>query len=453
MVIPTYIVGYVFKYANQKSIIIKSTIMKTQHEKTMSGSKEPQESSVKPYKQWEEGLPTGPQFGILSKLHGTWVNWKGGPTGLHTTPMPSPGTSSETIFGVFHFKSQEYREQLKFTQVNAPVRNRAGSNEQFNAAVKYETAIIDNNNELQHFEDGMYLWLGDHQMPWDPESPFQKPPTMFKHPSDEESVKTDGGVPVIGPGELGPQFVPPYQISRSGVIPHGTTIHLTGNIKESEEGKPPHIADLWEPQFLSVSHTMGIDPKCDLIQGSREKPDWTKLPRELQEDGGVNSGRAYFLGIFNYNEFGAKFPYTVQPNLKLIDANEGLKFKRYDMIELDTFHDTGVQGGAINNVMIHRYCRVTRMRFRMWLEEVYDEEFGGVVKQLQYEQIVDFEFMFGSNGATTKWPHIQVNTLRREKDIPLDKRLPAIQIPTEAPEVISEGPAPIVCPMGHSRKG
>ena len=82
--------------------------------------------SVKPCLEWKEGLPSGPQFGILSTLNGTWVSWKGGPTGLHTPPMPSPGTSSETIFGVFQLKSQDYREQLKFTQVNAPVRNLAG---------------------------------------------------------------------------------------------------------------------------------------------------------------------------------------------------------------------------------------------------------------------------------------------------------------------------------------
>ncbi|WP_139957965.1 peroxidase, FMP-type [Flavicella sediminum] len=416
-------------------------------------SKQTQKSSVKPYKEWEEGLPKGAQFGILSKLHGTWVNWKGGPTGLHTTPLPSPGTSSETVFGVFHFKSQEYREQLKFTQVNAPVRNRAGSNEQFNAAVKYETAIIDNDNDLQHFEDGMYLWLGDHQMPWDSKSPYQNPPTMFKHTSDEESVKTDGAEPVMGPGELGPQFIPPYQISRSGVIPHGTTIHLTGNITESIEGKAPHIADLWEPQFLAVSPTMGINPEKDLIQGSREKPKWTELPREAQTNGGLNSGRAYFEKIFNYDEFGAKFPFTVQPNLKLSDANEGVKFKKYDMIELDSFHDTGMQGGTINNVMVERYCKVVRMRYRMWIEEVYDEDFGGLIEQLQYEQIVDFEFMFGSNGGTTKWPHIQVNTLRREKDIPKDRRLPSIKLPTETPDEIIDAPTTLACPMGHRRRG
>ncbi|WP_298540015.1 peroxidase, FMP-type [uncultured Aquimarina sp.] len=426
--------------------------------------KKPQQSSVRPYKEWEEGLPkgknNGTQFGILSKLHGTWVNWKDGPTGLHTTPMPSPGSSSETIFGVFHFKSQEYREQLKFTQVNAPVRNRAGSNEQFNGAVKYETAIIDNDNDLQHFEDGMYLWLGDHQMPWSEESPYQNPTTMFKHTADAESVKTDGAEPVFGPGELGPQFVPPYQISRSGVIPHGTTIHLTGNITESGEGKAPHIADLWEQQYLSVSPSMGINPEKDLIPGSLEKPKWTELPREEQNpDGGignsgVNSGRAYFEKIFNYDQFGAKFPYTVQPNLKLSEANERLEFKKYDMIELDSFHNTGVQGATINNVMIERYCRVTRMRYRMWIEEVYDEDFGGVIEQLQYEQIVDFEFQFGSNGGTTLWPHIQVNTLRREKDIPVDRRLPSIKLPTEVhdEEVLKKSNAASICPvMRHTR--
>lgn len=416
-----------------------------------------QKSSVNPWLPWDEGQPTGPQFGVLSKLHGTWVNWKGGPTGLHTTPMPSPGTSSETIFGVFHFKSQEYREQLKFTQVNAPVRNRAGSNEQFNAAVKYETAIIDNDNALQHFENGMYLWLGDNNMPWSPNSPYQNPPTMFSHASTPESVETDGAEPVLGPGELGPQYVPPYNISRSGVIPHGTTIHLMGNTQSDTSGQAPQIASLWEPQYLSVSKTMGINPEKDLIQGSREKPAWTKLPREAQDPDapiggrGVNSGRAYFEKVFNFDDFGAKFPYTVQPNLKLIDANDGLKFKSYDLITLDSFHDTGVQGATVNNVMIERYCRVARMRFRMWLEEIIDDD-GNVIDQLQYEQIVDFEFMFGSNGGTTLWPHIQVNTLRRLKDIPPADRLPSIKLPTEVEEEASEEHGTIVGRMKHTRR-
>jgi hypothetical protein len=53
----------------------------------------------------------------------------------------------------------------------------------------------------------------------------------------------------------------------------------------------------------------------------------------------------------------------------------------------------------------------------MWMERVDLGEDKGIVDQLQYEQIIDFEFMFGSNGGTTKWPHIQVNTLRRQEDV------------------------------------
>jgi hypothetical protein len=303
----------------------------------------------------------------------------------------------------------------------------------------------------------MYLWLGDNKMPWSPRDPYQNPPTMFKHKSTVHSVKVDGGAPVLGPGELGPQFIPPYTISRSGVIPHGTTIHITGNVTESGiKGKAPEIAQLWDQQYLSVSPTMGIKPESDLIAGSREKPSWTKLPREDQapdggpRESGLNSGRAYFEKIFNYDQFGARFPYTVQPNLKLIDANEGLHFRSYDLIELDSRHDTGVQGATTNNVMIDRYCRVTRMRVRIWLEEILDEESGKIIDQLQYEQIVDFEFMFGSNGGTTKWPHIQVNTLRREKDIPPKLRLPPIQLPTEPSEEAKVGPKPVVYKMKHT---
>ncbi|WP_440121569.1 hypothetical protein [Tenacibaculum sp. Ill] len=59
--------------------------------------------------------------------------------------------------------------------------------------------------------------------------------------------------------------------------------------------------------------------------------------------------------------------------------------------------------------------------------------------------------MFGSSGGTTLWPHIQVNTLRREKDIPLEKRLPAIQLPSESIEEVADGPKPITCPMKHTR--
>ena len=53
------------------------------------------------------------------------------------------------------------------------------------------------------------------------------------------------------------------------------------------------------------------------------------------------------------------------------------------------------------------------MKFRMWIETVID--CGKEVLQLQYEQIQIFEFQFGTDGGTTRWPHIQVNTLRKKE--------------------------------------
>ncbi|WP_426478913.1 hypothetical protein ACP3T3_05520 [Chryseobacterium sp. CBSDS_008] len=56
----------------------------------------------------------------------------------------------------------------------------------------------------------------------------------------------------------------------------------------------------------------------------------------------------------------------------------------------------------------------------MWFETIIEDE--KEILQLQYEQIVFFEFDFGNDGGTTSWPHIQVNTLHKIEDIPEDQR-------------------------------
>ena len=79
-------------------------------------------------------------------------------------------------------------------------------------------------------------------------------------------------------------------------------------------------------------------------------------------------------------------------------------------------------------MMIERYCRVVRVKMRMWIEQICEGEGDDceIIDQLQYEQIVYFEFMFGSSGKTTQWPHIQVNTLRR-----IDKKSQSLDLSTE----------------------
>ncbi len=104
--------------------------------------------------------------------------------------------------------------------------------------------------------------------------------------------------------------------------------------------------------------------------------------------------------------------------------------------------------------MIERYCRVARVRYRMWIEEVVIKDKNGtdkVIDQLQYEQIVDFEFMFGASGETTLWPHIQVNTLRRLEDISEEERYTAIELPLEKDDDVDSPPKRVVHHMKHTR--
>ena len=63
--------------------------------------------------------------------------------------------------------------------------------------------------------------------------------------------------------------------------------------------------------------------------------------------------------------------------------------------------------------MVAKYCPVTEVRYRMWLETVIED--GEEILQLQYEQIVMFEFSPFLDGSIARWPHIQVNTLRQKK--------------------------------------
>jgi len=81
---------------------------------------------------------------------------------------------------------------------------------------------------------------------------------------------------------------------------------------------------------------------------------------------------------------------------------------------------TGAQGGILNVPFVNRFVPTVNVDMHMWIETVIEN--GKEILQLQYEQIVLFEFDFGNDGGTTSWPHIQTNTLRKLEDIPEDQR-------------------------------
>ncbi len=248
----------------------------------------------------------------------------------------------------------------------------------------------------------------------------------------------DNGYPgiAIGAGANGPNFVPPYPIARSGVIPHGSTMMITGSFAEDVPGKPEYpsgtdcwslpFVTSWPPASLQVANgpnlaasPLAISPSMGAVQNlpapqngpldlDAPAPAWAfdkSLP-VTDPDGNLT----YFQRIVA----DPHYPYSVRPDLRLRDAIKDQEISKYTFIQLTSKHDGGPQGGVLNTPFVQRFANVTEVNLNMWLETVIED--GKEVLQLQYEQIMFFEFMFGSNGGTTRWPHIQVNTLRKVAD-------------------------------------
>lgn len=423
-------------------------------------------------------------YGVLAALEGTWVSYNANPSkwlgsGIHASIMPSPGTTPDNIPGKFAFVSEEYIEKLTFTKVPGGIRNRGGATELFCRALKYEQSIksvAKQNEKLQyvpiHEENGMYLWLSD----------------VYNHPATKETIERDRGIHKIhqqqkddygvtaeyrdepwvkledkvegkdvyipysklkegqkytdvlpqqelkpGDGIRGPHFIPDYSISRSGVIPHGSTVTLLGNIKADGgqlliKGKPPHFetgTDAWLKggNYLTVSPTMGGPGSTTPINldspVSEYKDNW--VLKELNDENDDGSNLIYVQRIFAHT----LYPYTVRPDLRLrdsltADSDKGQKIKDYVKVNMFTQNPVGAQGGIINVPFVKRFVTTIDTTFDLYIETVIEN--GKEVLQLQYVQVVHFEFHFGNSGGTTSWPHIQVNTLRKLEDVPEAQR-------------------------------
>ncbi|MGF1681577.1 peroxidase, FMP-type [Photobacterium minamisatsumaniensis] len=271
-----------------------------------------------------------------------------------------------------------------------------GANEQFTGAVKYSQSIQKLDGTGIHEENGMYLWLNE----------------MYLHPADETSIMEDVGFPemAVGDGANGPIFVPPYSVCRSGTIPHGTTINLLGKAEKCIDKTPefPSGTEAWQPEYLSISPSMGLagTKKSDPINLDEPAPEWVHDKALPEQE--PSSNRAYTQRILANKHY----PYSVRPDLRLRDAIKDQCISEYTLIEMSSRFEGGPQGGIINTPFVQKHSPVTEMRTRMWIETVVEN--GKEILQLQYEQIQFFEFQFGEDGGTTRWPHIQINTLRKK---------------------------------------
>jgi len=440
---------------------------------------------VRPFREDNlQSIENNVDYGILAALDGTWVSYNVNynrdvtspslASGVHTTIMPSPGTNPGTIPGKFAFTSEEYIEKLTFSIVPGGVRNRGGASELFCGAVKYEQSIksvttVQGQEALKftpiHEENGMYLWLSD----------------VYNHAATRESIERDRGIHAVstedakygytseyrdepllritpdgeanpqyilqsqlqprqlyyeiipaqeikpGAGLDGPYFIPDYSISRSGVIPHGSTITLLGDIVPQNtadqtfyliNGSPkfPYGKEAWDTNHLSISRTMGnagVTPD-NIIDLDQPAPAW--VHETLNDDNDPGSNKIYTQRILADD----LYPYSVRPDLRLRDTLRGQEVSNYVHVRMSSKMKTGAQGGILNVPFVNRFVPTVEVDMNMWIETVIEN--GKEILQLQYEQIVFFEFDFGNDGGTTSWPHIQVNTLRKIEDIPEDQR-------------------------------
>ena len=438
------------------------------------------EDPIRPFNENDlQEIVNNVDYGVLKVLEGTWVSYNNSNndqsksqligSGVHTTIMPSPGTNSGGIPGKYSFECEEYIEKLTFNLVPGGVRNRGGGNEQFCGAVKYDQSIksvnsVKGQTALKytpiHEETGMYLWLSD----------------VFNYAATKKSIIEDRGIHAIAPdnpnkhlyksgyqdetlflivndqgineyvtlenlngrpyseiiaskelkpgaGQTGPYFIPDYSISRSGVIPHGSTITLLGDIAPNGpnyviKGPPqfPQGSAAWKYDHLSLSRTMGGAGASETNPINLDQPAPAWVHKVLNDENDPGENKIYTQRILAHD----LYPYSVRPDLRLRDSNKGENIKNHILIQMSSKNKTGAQGGILNVPFVNRFVPTVEMNMRMWVETVIEDE--KEILQLQYEQIIFFEFAFGDDGGTTSWPHIQVNTLRKIGDVPADQR-------------------------------
>jgi hypothetical protein len=176
---------------------------------------------------------------------------------------------------------------------------------------------------------------------------------------------------------------PPDQpIVRSASIPHGDSVLAIGT--SSETAGPPDI-----PLPSAIP-----DP------GPKPEPGYTE---------------AWLSQIPSPCDANVKFNPAI-PNQVLVDALAGLKVVETTTLSVST--DNG--GGVLNIPFVDANANTARFACDYWIETIEATPPSGGpperVQQLQYSQQTNIEFLpqFGNPDQLIMWPHVNVNTLRKQ---------------------------------------
>ncbi len=194
-----------------------------------------------------------------------------------------------------------------------------------------------------------------------------------------------------------------------------TGLMYTMRIADKETNEPLHLeAGMWfymAGQELEIARSSTI-PHGDAMlalgnatttQGGPSIPELTTLPNagpDVQE--GYTDQYIEPVGDFR----------TDNANFVLTQAIQGL-----DIVETTTLSvSTASPGGILNIPFVTKNANATEFAGTYWLETVADAETGDQVVQLQYSQQTNIEFLpqFGNESQLIMWPHVNVNTLRKQ---------------------------------------
>jgi len=101
------------------------------------------------------------------------------------------------------------------------------------------------------------------------------------------------------------------------------------------------------------------------------------------------------------------------PNMVLQEAIAG-----QDVAQTITLSVSTQNGGGIVNIpFVDQHANATQFTCDYWIETIKDATTGEEVQQLQYSQQTNIEFLQsfgGPPGQLIMWPHVNVNTLRKQ---------------------------------------
>jgi hypothetical protein len=196
-----------------------------------------------------------------------------------------------------------------------------------------------------------------------------------------------------------------------------TGLMYTMRICDRETNEPLHLeAGMWfymEGQELEIARSSTI-PHGDCllalgnattIDGPPTIPETSSVPPVTGPDTLPGYTDAYMVPSANGIEPDA--PYKA-----LQQANEGLNIVQ--TVELSA--STANSGGILNIPFVDQNANASEFACTYWIETVQDQETGNQVMQLQYTQQTNINFLpqFGNPDELIMWPHVNVNTLRKQ---------------------------------------